>query len=41
MEGATVPVCVIASLTSPSGTFEIELTVSLSATIGKAGEGLS
>ena len=33
--------CIIASLTSTSGTFEIELTVSLSANIGKAGEGLS
>ena len=33
--------CVIASLTSVTGTFEIELIVSLSAINGKAGEGLS
>ena len=32
--------CVIASLTSASGIFDIEVTVSLSANIGKAGEGL-
>ena len=40
-EGASVEVCVVATLSSSSGSFQIPLTVSLSATDGKAGEGFS